>query len=1844
MKKVTSLILFLLLWTMSSFAVMVQLGSGTTTVNYVPVYSYFGYSYTQQIYLGSELSNAGGGAGPITKIRFYYSSGTWNVNSSGWTIYMGNTSKTVFASTTDWESVGSMTQVFSGTITTPVASTWLEITLNTPFNYTGGNLVIAIDENVAGYTSSSTYWRSFTPGGNRCITYSADGTNPDPAAPPTGTLRTGINQIQFEMAAYVPTTPPNCATIVSPANAGVDIAIGTTLNWASGGGAPTGYKLYFGTDNPPTTIVNGTDLGNVTTYTPAAPLSYSTTYYWQVVAYNTNGDASGCSVWSFTTMADPTIYALPYLQGFEGTTFAPVGWTNVKTAGSGTPGIWDRQTSGTYPTCSPHSGTAMIRYNCFSLSGGTQGILVTPPINIGSDDFLVKFWMYRDNTSSYLTTADLVNIYSNTQNNRTGATLLGTVNRSIGLAPVVGAAGWYEYSFTVDNAAKGILYVIFEAVSAYGNNIFVDDITLDFPPPCISPSYIMATPNITTTSIEIGWTENGTATQWNIEYGEFGFTQGSGTVVAANSNPFTIDGLSPATKYSFYVQADCGSGMLSTWAGPASFTTECEASVIPFTEGFEMADFPPLCWQNNGWVQSLYGTAHTGVEWAYSNLTGSQLITPEIAIPASGEYQLSFWYRAESATYPQAFDVLISTDGTTFNPFLSFTGVNNEAYLESMTKLPGYNGQNIWVRFDGLYGTGGFSYGVCIDDVTVDLVPPPGFLAGVITDENTGLPIDGAKVTVTPGGNFTFSLANGHYALQLEKGTYSATYEKADYFAETVTGIMVESSLTTNTNVALGPIPAPFCADVVSPFDGEASVLPSVVLSWAPGAGSPPPLGYKIQLYNLTTNEWLEGDEFTGTDLGNVTTYAPAESFDWASDYVWLITPYNNAGSAEGCFPWYFTTTSGGTLVGLVTDEATGLPIEGVDVLLEQTFPPIHAGNTYNLTTAADGTWYFEGETGNYKITYSKFTYFAKTVTNVGIFSNQVSNQTVALTPVTPYQIPFAEKWNTGTTFNTQQWSVNPAASNWSVYASSGNPAPAARFYFNPRIYNYESTLQSFYIDGTGKSTIYAQFDLFLQNYDMTTVETMTFMVYDGTVWHDIFVFDNQQGYFGDIPWTTFTYDISNLVAGKQFLIGFKAAGEDSYSVDWWYVDNIAIVTDLMQVSPPSLTQGLGETQTAVQNIVITNPGVNTLAWTATFDAAPLWATMPMSGTVPAGGAVSVPVTFDANPVAAGVYNAQVTIHGPADLVQGTVDLHLDVFELQVNPLVVFDEINTTEVVTHNITLTNAGTLPFDWNADFVAQPWFDLSESTGTLAGGGNKVLTLTFDGSAAIPGSYAAQILLSGAGGMTEKTVDIALNIYDFIIDPAAVYDALTVGGTVDHVVTLTNPYTAPVAWTASVPVFPWFTMTPVAGTIAAGGSAEVTVSLDATGAAAGEYSSEITFTAAGGIVVKQLPVGLNVYDTPFQKIMLPEPKAWGYISSYINLDSKMTLEEAMENILDEMVLMIGETGIFWPSQNINTIGKWNPGFGYKLKMDSEGLLVYVGNEVTNKILNFTKGVHIIPVLSDQPVSVEDLFAGKPIEFAFGLDGSIYWPAGNITTLQTLYPGYGYMVKFSAATSLNFTGLKSNGVKPNNPAVYVNQTTWNEVARTGDVHIISISEQASSELLPGDVIGVFNQAGLCTGMAEYRQNNRTFALIVYADDPTTQSTDGMTDGQILQLRAFRDGVAYDLEPVYNTRMPNYDGLFAVNGLSQIKGFKVGSVGIGENDQTSISVYPNPSYGIFNIEVKGFDAQMNIVVLNSQGQEIMTNSLSSTSQIDLTTQPKGVYFVKIIGEDVIKTVKLIVK
>ena len=72
--------------------------------------------------------------------------------------------------------------------------------------------------------------------------------------------------------------------------------------------------------------------------------------------------------------------------------------------------------------------------------------------------------------------------------------------------------------------------------------------------------------SIDTTTVHLMWTENGTATQWQIEYGLEGFSHGEGTLITANNNIMDITFPQRLTKYDVYIRSICGNNSCGPWA------------------------------------------------------------------------------------------------------------------------------------------------------------------------------------------------------------------------------------------------------------------------------------------------------------------------------------------------------------------------------------------------------------------------------------------------------------------------------------------------------------------------------------------------------------------------------------------------------------------------------------------------------------------------------------------------------------------------------------------------------------------------------------------------------------------------------------------------------------------------------------------------------------------------------------------------------------------------------------------------------------------------------------------------------------------------------------------------------------------------------------------------------------------------------------------------------------------------------------------------------------------------------------------------------------------------------
>ena len=165
MKK-TTLAIMAFLFTIFSFS-QVNVGTGTTLNEEMPIEPYYKFSYSQVIYTAAEIN----ASGSITGIKYTANPETTLANSDGWEVWLGHTTLSSHSldeeGVPSWVDISELTQVFAGTVS--VVDQVVDIVFETPFEYNGtDNLMIAVNEtsNVNNTWDSSThdFYCTLTPG------------------------------------------------------------------------------------------------------------------------------------------------------------------------------------------------------------------------------------------------------------------------------------------------------------------------------------------------------------------------------------------------------------------------------------------------------------------------------------------------------------------------------------------------------------------------------------------------------------------------------------------------------------------------------------------------------------------------------------------------------------------------------------------------------------------------------------------------------------------------------------------------------------------------------------------------------------------------------------------------------------------------------------------------------------------------------------------------------------------------------------------------------------------------------------------------------------------------------------------------------------------------------------------------------------------------------------------------------------------------------------------------------------------------------------------------------------------------------------------------------------------------------------------------------------------------------------------------------------------------------------------------------------------------------------------------------------------------------------------------
>ncbi len=446
--------------------------------------------------------------------------------------------------------------------------------------------------------------------GNYTMRIAADWNSNNPSDPCAA-----ISRGEFEDYTISIVAPPSCpapSTLTATAITAISADLGWTENgtattwdieWGTAGFTPTGIPTIVGTTTNPHNLTG---------------LTGNTTYEFYVRAICSVSDSSNWSgPFAFTT-ACGAVTTFPFLEDFEATSNTRDCWTQIEEIGTASWTYATGSSGGAITTA--YSGTENARFVSQSGTNSPVVKLVSPVLDLSSVNspelaffYGQEFWSPDQNE---------LKVYYRTSTTGTWTQIAHYTTD---------VPTWTADTLTLPNPSA-TYQIAFEGINNFGRANVVDDVEVYDAFTCSDPSNLTAF-NIQPTSAMLDWTENGTATNWNIEWDVTGFTLGTGNPQAVAAKPYLLQGLTPGTVYDYYVQADCGLGDTSNWVGPFTFTTP---PCMPI--GLDLGVDTALCSNQNILLDA--GAGNYTYSWSTGGTTQTELIDTTL-MGGNGTYNIT---------------------------------------------------------------------------------------------------------------------------------------------------------------------------------------------------------------------------------------------------------------------------------------------------------------------------------------------------------------------------------------------------------------------------------------------------------------------------------------------------------------------------------------------------------------------------------------------------------------------------------------------------------------------------------------------------------------------------------------------------------------------------------------------------------------------------------------------------------------------------------------------------------------------------------------------------------------------------------------------------------------------------------------------------------------------------------------------------------------------------------------------------------------------------------------------------------------------------------------------------
>jgi gliding motility-associated-like protein len=259
-----------------------------------------------------------------------------------------------------------------------------------------------------------------------------------------------------------------------------------------------------------------------------------------------------------------------------------------------------------------------------------------------------------------------------------------------------------------------IAWILPSGATQAGIQFYIDDVYVEDLPACSEPAYPVVTAgSITPTSVEVSWTAGYQNTQWQLVAQPLGTGtptepfSADAVVNIVSTNPYTITGLTPSTRYEFYMRAYCNATEQSIWVGPINFNTVCIEQPTPYYESYNDVDpnTKKFCWTTNN-------ANGDPAKWTINATEATILPQPitffdpfvsyndwliSVPVNAVGAKRLRFNYRVTASAgpfplFPRGnFEVLMSStpDFATYTTLIPLHDFTNSSFAEDSALFTG---------------------------------------------------------------------------------------------------------------------------------------------------------------------------------------------------------------------------------------------------------------------------------------------------------------------------------------------------------------------------------------------------------------------------------------------------------------------------------------------------------------------------------------------------------------------------------------------------------------------------------------------------------------------------------------------------------------------------------------------------------------------------------------------------------------------------------------------------------------------------------------------------------------------------------------------------------------------------------------------------------------------------------------------------------------------------------------------------------------------------------------------------------------------------------------------------